>query len=160
MGRSSPRWRLSCQQTSPRTDTPMCYPVSAAPPSPPGGISQGSVQGQAHLASLPGPVPGSFPGSRTLEMGSVSIFLLETQGLKVEAGLSHHPAHPAPPAVLGEPSPGWAPPGHQRGSMSFTGGPHGPSSVCQCPASPAGRQCPPLWGEGAWQSTEPACRSC
>ncbi|NWR24885.1 PTPRV phosphatase, partial [Emberiza fucata] len=53
-------------------------------PQPPGGSSQGTVQGQAHLASLPGSVSASFPGSRrTLGMGSVSVFLLETQGLKV-----------------------------------------------------------------------------
>ena len=167
MGRISRRWRPSYQQMSPRTDILTCCPVSAVssllPPSIQGGRSPCNAQGRAHLASLQGSqCLAPLLAERVLKWASVSIFLLETQGLRVEPGLSHHPPQllqEAARQMLGEPSsgmgPSWRPKGDHECPMASPMSLMIPALLSYPPANPAGRQCSPLQGEGAWSSTEP-----
>ena len=81
--------------------------------------------------------------------------------------LSHHPPRVLQEAagqVLGEPSsgmgPSWSPKGDHEYPMASPVSLKMPALLSYPTASPAGRQCSPLQGEGAWPSTEPRCWLC
>lgn len=168
MGRSSQRWQPSYQRMSPRTDIPTCCPVSAVSsllPQDPGWeftlqyTGMQSLQGSQCLAPLLGE-------EGVLKWASVSIFLLETQDLKVEPGLSYHPQ--LLQEAAGEPSSGMGPSWRPKGDFGPSMVPPVaslmslmiPALLSYPPANPADRQCSPLQGEGAWPSTEPHCWLC
>lgn len=168
MGRSSRRWRPNYQPTSPRTDIRTCCPVSAVsslfPPASEVGVHAATHRDELTLHRLQGSQCLAPLLGEVLQGASVSLFLLETQGLRVEPGLSHHPPQllqEAAGQVLAEPSsgmgPSWRPKGGHECPMASPMSLMIPALLSYPSAKPAGRQCSPLQGEGAWLSTEPHC---